>query len=98
LNTPERIEGVTRTVLDFIRHYRDANASALRDSEDDWDRFMTATESAMGSTSGLRQLHGVRLPMASAVMAILNRAWPVIDRWSAKAVFAPVPRDLDRFR
>jgi len=99
LNTPETIEGITGTVLDFVRDYRDANASALRDNEDGWARFVTATENALGSTSGMRQLHGVRLPMASAVMAILNPlAWPVIDRWSAKTVFAPVPRDLDRFR
>jgi len=65
--------------------------------------FLEATRVAIGSglkgeaAGGPTSLHGIRLPVATAVLTTLNpAAWPVIDRWAIQSLFSPPSPPVDR--
>jgi hypothetical protein len=96
---PDRIHTVTATAIATLRPYRHANAFTLRGDAARWEEFRDATYAAVTEPSGLRALGGVGMPTASAVLALLNpRAWPVIDRHAANALFDSPPGDERRRR
>jgi hypothetical protein len=83
------IERVTRETVGLLRDYEHSE-----DPEPD-DRFWERTFKAIGppdKSSGLRSLSGVRLPVASAILCVLNPAvWPVVDRWGLPKVLSDLP-------
>lgn len=91
-NSEPEIEAVTLRAISALLPYRESEARVLRNSSSDWIRFLTATDAAVRFNGGLASLHGIQLPTASAILAILNpRAWPVLDRWAVRSVFHPIP-------
>jgi hypothetical protein len=106
LERPEKIVAVTREVCAAIAPYSDAVASDEFKVEERGQAFLDATCQALGprkKATGLRSLRGIELPVATAVLAVLNpAAWPVIDRWAVLSVFEALPRDatyrLDVYR
>ncbi|MEA2827734.1 MAG: hypothetical protein QOG43_2173 [Actinomycetota bacterium] len=103
---PDRIRSVTRSVLSILQPYRDATAAEkLSGAVVEREAFLEATRLAIGfgpkgdAGSGLRSLHGIQLRVATAVLNTLNpNAWPVVDRWAVRTVFAqpwPDPGRLD---
>jgi hypothetical protein len=88
LEEPDHIASQTGKAIAYVAKYRESSVVTLRDKPREWEAFLEATSWAVGDTSGLRFLRGIRLPTATAVLALLNpKAWPVIDRWGAKGVF-----------
>jgi hypothetical protein len=99
LNEPDQIVKVTGAALEDLSAYRSASSRELRGRPDAWRKLIGATETALGTTTGLRQLAGVGLPMASAVLTILNpELWPVLDRWALAGLYCPMPRRTARNR
>jgi hypothetical protein len=92
LNSPDEIVKVTGAALLELSAYRNASSRELRLRPDAWQAFLAATGTALGTTTGLRQLDGVALRTASAILAILNpELFPVIDRWSVAGLYSPIP-------
>jgi hypothetical protein len=83
------IERVTREAIESLSEYREAQAPPLS------TKFWVDTYAAIGlQNSGLRSLPGVQMPVASAILCVLNpRVWPVVDRWAMGALFDDGPRD-----
>lgn len=96
MNSPETIEEVTSRVVQTLRPYEEGAAPRV-----DEEQFWARTNAAIGSpgAEGLRSLHGVALPLASAVLCTLNpRVWPVIDRRAWSSVFTGrVPNRRDAY-
>jgi hypothetical protein len=92
LNTPADIVSVTSDVLTALGGYRGASSRDLYRDQDEWARLQVATQQALRTDAGLRSLHGVRLPVASAVLSILNpELWPIVDVWAIQGTFSPTP-------
>lgn len=88
LNTTDKIEHVTGLVVELLRPYQHADARVLHQSGQEWTVFLDVTETAVSRHTGLQQLDGVGLAMASAILCALNeRAWPVIDKWATISLF-----------
>lgn len=88
LNSEADISAWTAVAVEAIRPWRHADVLA---NETDWDAWQVTAATAVGRAqpgSGLLALDGVGYPMATAILAFLAPgAFPVIDRWTTKAVF-----------
>ena len=92
LNEPAAVIEYTKAAVTALAPYRTADVRNFADDEPIWEALKHATDYAMGDTTGLRHLRGVRLPVASAVLTILNpKVWPVTDKWAVAAVYEPPP-------
>ena len=106
LEEPDRIVSITGTVLESLRPYRHAVAAeVLSGSVNERDDFLNATKLAIGPPDGpkgglgggLCSLHGIRLRVATAVLATLNpAAWAVVDVWAVQTLFLPPAPQADR--
>jgi hypothetical protein len=97
VNKPEDIEDCTRAAISIIRPWRGRKKDELA-SNVGMPAWRQAANDAIGwndrkgSSCGLLSLKGVRYPMATAILDILDPSvWPVIDKWAAKTVFGTVP-------
>jgi hypothetical protein len=83
LDTEEEITSRTRAAIDRIRPLHTRTITAATDDAM-WDNWRKTARRAIGATtdqSGLLGLHGVRYPMATAILDILDPClWPVMDR------------------
>ena len=88
---PRNIEVATGATVQAASPYRHATSPPSDDA------FWQASEEAWRH---LDDLYGVDLPLASAVLCILNPCvWPVVDRRAAESVFgAPVHPRFDFYR
>jgi hypothetical protein len=78
-NSEKDIKDRTREAMSCALPYKDASEPPLGSP------FFAALSASVGA---LRQIHGVGLPVASAVLCILNPGvWPVIDRWATRRLF-----------
>lgn len=93
----ERIVAVTSEAVEVLMPFSNAIAADQLEGEDKGRSFLQATCAALGpsgKTAGLRRLRGVELPVATAVLSVLNpAAWPVIDRWALLSIFEALPRN-----
>ena len=92
LNTPADIVDVTSRVLTSLSSASQSTSRDLYADQESWERLEHLTRQALDIETGLRSLHGVRLPVASAVLSILNpELWPIVDVWAIKGTFSPTP-------
>lgn len=92
LNAPVDIVDVTARVMAPLHGYRAMTSRDLHQDQAEWARLQAATQQALHPETGLRSLDGVGLPVASAVLSILNpELWPIVDVWAIQGTFSPTP-------
>ena len=100
LNSQDAIETRSHQLLEAIRSFRRVDVIRQPLHTDEWDRWRLAAAAGIGSKSlgtGLLGLDGFGYPMASAFLALLApNAFPVIDRWTVKAVYGPTSGNYQR--
>lgn len=88
LNSEAEIAEWTAVAVGAVYPWRETDVLT---EQTDWDAWQATVATAVGRAqprTGLLALDGVGYPMATAVLAFLAPgAFPVIDRWTAKAVF-----------
>lgn len=86
VETEDRVVAVTGAMVQHLLPLRDVDVAAVWQDRDRWEAAVELTRVAISRESGLRQLAGIRIATASAVLTILNpRLWPVIDRLALTA-------------
>lgn len=100
LNREDEIKSRSADLLAAIEPFRDVDVIREQLDSEEWERWRQAVATGVGSKqngTGVLGLDGFGYPMASALLALLApTAFPVIDRWTVKAVYGSASGNYQR--